>query len=194
MDISTHAPRTGSDCPFAASTGQKSAYFNPRSPHGERPADKRCNQLRKHFNPRSPHGERPVVGGSNCFQNDFNPRSPHGERHVNAFIARAGLISTHAPRTGSDYEYFDALRSSKHFNPRSPHGERHPRPVGRPAPGADFNPRSPHGERQPPRPALAIPTKFQPTLPARGATTDGDAQAPPRKISTHAPRTGSDVI
>ena len=82
MDISTHAPRTGSDCPFAASTGQKSAYFNPRSPHGERPADKRCNQLRKHFNPRSPHGERPVVGGSNCFQNDFNPRSPHGERLV----------------------------------------------------------------------------------------------------------------
>ena len=34
--------------------------------------------------------------------------------------------------------------------------------------------------------------KFQSTLPARGATTDGDAQAPPRKISIHAPRTGSD--
>ena len=33
---------------------------------------------------------------------------------------------------------------------------------------------------------------FQSTLPARGATTDGDAQAPPRKISIHAPRTGSD--
>ena len=34
----------------------------------------------------------------------------------------------------------------------------------------NFNPRSPHGERP----------------------TDGDAQAPPRKISIHAPRTGSD--
>ena len=34
---------------------------------------------------------------------------------------------------------------------------------------------------------------FQSTLPARGATTDGDAQAPPRKISIHAPRTGSDI-
>ena len=36
--------------------------------------------------------------------------------------------------------------------------------------------------------------QFQSTLPARGATTDGDAQAPPRKISIHAPRTGSDLI
>ena len=34
---------------------------------------------------------------------------------------------------------------------------------------------------------------FQSTLPARGATTDGDAQAPLRKISIHAPRTGSDT-
>ena len=55
-----------------------------------------------------------------------------------------------------------------------------------------FNPRSPHGER--PFPSLLIfpSAGFQSTLPARGATTDGDAQAPPRKISIHAPRTGSD--
>ena len=55
------------------------------------------------------------------------------------------------------------------FNPRSPHGERQEATSGAPAAG-DFNPRSPHGERP----------------------TDGDAQAPPRKISIHAPRTGSD--
>ena len=78
-------------------------------------------------------------------------------------------ISIHAPRTGSDVTTIGKAIEVIHFNPRSP-----------------------HGERRPPRPALAIPTKFQSTLPARGATTDGDAQAPPRKISIHAPRTGSD--
>ena len=55
-----------------------------------------------------------------------------------------------------------------HFNPRSPHGER-PEPPAAARAASNFNPRSPHGERP-----------------------DGDAQAPPRKISTHAPRTGSD--
>ena len=57
-DISTHAPRTGSDILLFSS---KAAffYFNPRSPHGER----RCTNIRSragvYFNPRSPHGERP---------------------------------------------------------------------------------------------------------------------------------------
>ena len=35
----------------------------------------------------------------------------------------------------------------------------------------DFNPRSPHGERQYVRIAGDVPIGFQPTLPARGATT-----------------------
>ena len=35
-----------------------------------------------HFNPRSPHGERPAHTTSISGLNDFNPRSPHGERLV----------------------------------------------------------------------------------------------------------------
>ena len=55
--ISIHAPRTGSDQsrqpePPAASN------FNPRSPHGERPAQHPDSPRGGHFNPRSPHGER----------------------------------------------------------------------------------------------------------------------------------------
>ena len=82
----------------------------------------------------------------------------------------AAKISIHAPRTGSDTLPDDGWTATSHFNPRSPHGERRHQPA---APAA--------GGR-----------RFQSTLPARGATTDGDAQAPPRKISIHAPRTGSD--
>ena len=35
--------------------------------------------------------------------------------------------------------------------------------------------------------------KFQPTLPARGATARAPSAAIPTRISTHAPRTGSDT-
>ena len=34
--ISIHAPRTGSDLKETPWEGEKNAYFNPRSPHGER--------------------------------------------------------------------------------------------------------------------------------------------------------------
>ena len=56
-----------------------------------------------------------------------------------------------------------------------------------------FNPRSPHGERRE-RPVRRAPAgRFQPTLPARGATGQHAEQSERLSISTHAPRTGSDV-
>ena len=78
-------------------------------------------------------------------------------------------ISTHAPRTGSD-------PTTKLPIPRL----------------YDFNPRSPHGERLMRSLISADLRKFQPTLPARGATVRVALFAPLVRISTHAPRTGSD--
>ena len=102
-DISTHAPRTGSDgCNF--NRRESRCDFNPRSPHGERPSSytlsgglltfqptlpargatdgrRRTSAAAKDFNPRSPHGERRLPArSSQSFPRDFNPRSPHGER------------------------------------------------------------------------------------------------------------------
>ena len=57
LDISIHAPRTGSDVTDTL-TLQADVHFNPRSPHGERPAWSQRIQLPPNFNPRSPHGER----------------------------------------------------------------------------------------------------------------------------------------
>ena len=55
--ISIHAPRTGSD--YTGTGGRKCHnYFNPRSPHGERPAPADTRARAADFNPRSPHGER----------------------------------------------------------------------------------------------------------------------------------------
>ena len=39
-------------------------------------------------------------------------------------VRKADAISTHAPRTGSDWTWSAATPPNRHFNPRSPHGER----------------------------------------------------------------------
>ena len=129
-------------------------YFNPRSPHGERPWREPSAATHSDFNPRSPHGERRyafVLDSSDGA--DFNPRSPHGERRgqsrpcasrppISIHAPRTGsdtrgrvqlvqaLISIHAPRTGSDAFRHLPKRFSSNFNPRSPHGERPPRQGG----------------------------------------------------------------
>ena len=100
----------------------------------------------------------------------FNPRSPHGERPRHGDGARVPRhISTHAPRTGSDFNNPSLMYVSLHFNPRSPHGERR---------GADAD-------------FLA-----KVVISTHAPRTGSDVREPQRKqnfrISTHAPRTGSD--
>ena len=125
----------------------------------------------------------------------FQPTLPaRGATREQKGKVRRQCISTHAPRTGSDAVEVVSLTAKY----------------------ADFNPRSPHGERrwhhcngsrtssfQPTLPARGatiraqIPTRasqFQPTLPARGATCFSAAYVEAHDISTHAPRTGSDVV
>ena len=80
------------------------------------------------------------------------------------------IISTHAPRTGSDLgRQRKQLFAHGDFNPRSPHGERR-ESVPASAQPRHFNPRSPHGERPKHPDWVSCRCKFQPTLPARGAT------------------------
>ena len=147
-------------------------YFNPRSPHGERhfihlhtarsrvfqptlpargataqsPLELACQFL---FQPTLPARGATVsaffllIG---LFH--FNPRSPHGERHTqHAHTGTLLRISTHAPRTGSDF----CLRKAACRPTISTHA---------PRTGSDRG----AGETLPP---LYL---FQPTLPARGAT------------------------
>ena len=193
--ISTHAPRTGSDpcargCPGEARTISTHA---PRTGSDGRGLHQRGRDA--DFNPRSPHGERRSCAHEHRRVPNFNPRSPHGERRQRfAGLRHNAAISTHAPRTGSDGNpvikhrqippfqptlpargatMFCQRRQNigMNFNPRSPHGERHQHHGHQPE-GHHFNPRSPHGERP-------------------------DAQLKRflrQPISTHAPRTGSDLI
>ena len=125
-DISTHAPRTGSDAP----AWQRPPRWPPISTHAPRTGSDRLRRdafpSGRYFNPRSPHGERRTTAARSCGGCTFQPTLP----------AR-GATAAHA----------EGLHRRADFNPRSPHGER--RECGwRCSSGCHFNPRSPHGERQ----------------------------------------------
>ena len=112
---------------------------------------------------------------------DFNPRSPHGERPYCLYIHNVSFaISTHAPRTGSD----DGGRGifKRHVHNISTHA---------PRTGSDlhqgFGDTSQHISTHAPRTgsdtscqtAGVNMSAFQPTLPARGATTASLRFEPP---------------
>ena len=79
--ISIHAPREGSDH-RRADCGQSAGHFYPRSPRGERPAPR-------------PTMQKQVLFLSTLPARGATARAP-------AHHAKAGLISIHAPREGSD--------------------------------------------------------------------------------------------
>ena len=81
-------------------------------------------------------------------------------------------ISIHAPRTGSDLNFFSIFNSSSYFNPRSPHGERL---------------------------LMALSTATMINISIHAPRTGSDRYRagrynPAERISIHAPRTGSDGI
>ena len=127
------------------------------------------------------------------------------------------IISTHAPRTGSDFNVYDEickdfifqptlpargatagagalLGAVQTFQPTLPARGATGFPVDWIAIGKYFNPRSPHGERQGLGRYSEQSRQFQPTLPARGATQQAYQYEKTIFISTHAPRTGSDSV
>ena len=124
------------------------AYFNPRSPWGERRRDGGCRHGRRdYFNPRSPWGERRGLGYGLALFLGISIHAPRGGSDMSETgRVLACTISIHAPRGGSDSDRFSADSRPCHFNPRSPWGERQLSAMASIA-IFDFNPRSPWGER-----------------------------------------------
>ena len=169
-DISTHAPRTGSDS-LAIFSSILTGYFNPRSPHGERPSPPRLLPRLQHFNPRSPHGERhlavlahqpdvvisthaPRTGSDGCCERKQNKHpciSTHAPRTGSDSrckpVSAESCISTHAPRTGSDGDWYDAWDSGA-ISTHAPRTGSDTSKHRKSSLTSYFNPRSPHGERR----------------------------------------------
>ena len=169
--ISIHAPRTGSD-PTLSFRPRHGGYFNPRSPHGERPppllkslirvwsfqstlpargATADGIPVRTHDLLISIHAPRTgsdrisaAEAAIELFQSTLPARGATWDDISEAYSA---YISIHAPRTGSDSTLTVQMPLSSYFNPRSPHGERQWGRWWLMLSPAHFNPRSPHGER-----------------------------------------------
>ena len=144
--ISIHAPRTGSD--FSSSRIVLiSSNFNPRSPHGERPATPNAIVSMVTFQSTLPARgatqSSTFITHLSAFQSTLpargatnQRRAARGREYISIHAPRTGSdwtkavvdafvdISIHAPRTGSDYNRSTADAVVDYFNPRSPHGER----------------------------------------------------------------------
>ena len=143
--------------------------FNPRSPHGERPAAGAPRKQRSAISIHAPRTGSDAKGAQALSPAPFQSTLPaRGATDPGKDDIIFDGISIHAPRTGSDfnfygqqsYEYISihAPRTGSDlpprgrlvhpdFNPRSPHGERRfPCKTARFL--CNFNPRSPHGERR----------------------------------------------
>ena len=171
-----------------------SPYFNPLSPHGERPSDTLLDDESLQFQSTLPAwGETDGGDAHGGGGGDFNPLSPHGERRA---------------------EPERPAEEPEDFNPLSPHGERRDEPEeggdgdgfqstlpawGETSANINTNPRT---EFQSTLPAWGEtwirhgrrwkPSGFQSTLPAWGETWPTAWVRPPAKISIHSPRMGRD--
>ena len=171
-------------------------YFNPRSPHGERHAERTLRRpILRHFNPRSPHGERPGVRGRCAGRNGISTHAPRtGSDRSVPVCGRRRSISTHAPRTGSDRSLEQRCPYRFNFNPRSPHGERRffHADVLPPLTISTHAPRT--GSDAIVTPAAAAQYQFQPTLPARGATIVTPAAAAQYQFQPTLPARGATLL
>ena len=208
--ISIHAPRMGSDCKLPGSGGACTISIHaPRM--GSDYCGITCTSRRAYFNPRSPDGERLIKKLEPASLGKFQSTLPGwGATFGGAAGAFHGHISIHAPRMGSDWNAragnctpprfqstlpgWGATRRPfrsvwrRNFNPRSPDGERqdavdattaeqsisiHAPRMGSDFPMStissivcDFNPRSPDGERPAYRMRFEVhPNDFNPRSP-----------------------------
>ena len=147
-----------------------SAYFGPRSPHGERRGWFRSNTAAVHFNPRSPQGSDIDPDILQTSENNFNPRSPHRERlpRIGGQIPGHRFQST-LPVGGATEPQFIIDSYIEIFQSTLSVGGR---------------PKKIHNRGD--------DSGFQSTLPTWGATDIGKRADTVRNISIHAPRMGSD--
>ena len=192
--------------------------FNPRPPYGERPA----STPKAVIAPLEFQSTPPVRGATylpSLLDLPVKFQSTPPVRGATPLLRKNGIryiISIHAPRTGSDGEPVwcedfgcwdfnprppygerpaggsSPTRTPAYFNPRPPYGERRATPdvCGR---RSDFNPRPPYGERPTPLPGACQARNFNPRPPYGERPAARWSLPAGRRISIHAPRTGSDV-
>ena len=126
LDISIHAPLTGSDV-YDKQAEQCVSYISIHAPltGSDQIIQTRMSQFLD-FNPRSPHRERQAhVQVCERPTTYFNPRSPHRERlYIPSITMIIHLFQSTLPSQGATLGRIKNGRTWKNFNPRSPRRER----------------------------------------------------------------------
>ena len=214
--ISIHAPCGGSDITTTLTTLQEKkfqstlpvggatltpppsastpAYFNPRSPWGERPGNIWFCCVELPISIHAPRGGSDGSGpGAAADHERFQSTLPvGGATHGGLRLREVQGISIHAPRGGSDSPMLIAKCATDDFNPRSPWGERHQKRPGQ-HPWDAISIHAPRGGSDGEGTAHSHRLRgFQSTLPVGGATGSMFSEPDEDEISIHAPRGGSD--
>ncbi len=150
---------------------QSSADFNPRSPCGERPQPSAAAYPRGSISIHAPLAGSDGMGVfTQSAQLRFQSTLPL--RGATPFLLPIGpmtIISIHAPLAGSD-NAADKLRNLLIISIHAPLAGSDDQPDFAQDIQRNFNPRSPCGERPPGSPPRWPRSRFQSTLPLRGAT------------------------
>ena len=189
-------------------------YFNPRSPHGERPSFPISDTATLKFQSTLPAWERRGWQLAAVRNGVFQSTLPHGERPPTIPLNRRDdAISIHAPAWGATTLSSSRRMVSSYFNPRPrmgsdtsvsflsvdrdlfqstlPHGERRKRRRRIRHTTIHFNPRSRMGSDKYPQVCLSVRTYFNPRS---RMESDSTSRARPSWKSNFNPRSrmGSD--
>ena len=192
--VSTHAPLAGSDLSYSFAAFSK-GVFQPTLPlRGATVPMLLVGILLWRFNPRSPCGERRKPECFTVAADGFQPTLPlrgatrsrcrcHARWQVSThaplagsdrlqvrFCVRSIPVSTHAPLAGSDVLAGERALRARDVSTHAPLAGSDSACSMTGCGAASFNPRSPCGERREITDFVRSVSKFQPTLPLRGAT------------------------
>ena len=143
--------------------------FNSRSPSGERPSRRWCQDGNRRFNSRSPSGERPGTPSTYAVRSAFQLTLPEwGATRKTTRLLESAEFQLTLPEWGATTLIRHPCRL-RGFNSRSPSGER---PLGQCRCSAryDVSTHAPRVGSDPRETKLSPPKKFQLTLPEWGAT------------------------
>ncbi len=192
--VSTHAPLAGSDYQGYV-IAQDIDIVSTHAPLAGSDAHRLVNERVFVVSTHAPLAGSDVHSIRCRIARDVSTHAPLAGSDSIKYFYDAGMtiVSTHAPLAGSDS--FSTLTYFLHVvsthaplagsDSRLPDGEQA---------AASFNSRSPCGERPSLLPMLNTSSKFQLTLPLRGATEPHELEDLDDDVSTHAPLAGSDHL
>ena len=119
--ISIHAPRMGSD-PTGSRDINITVYFNPRSPHGERPLNAYATDRSRVFQSTLPAWGATADPGSVYPDSPISIHAPRMGSDVSEIgtMYASPIISIHAPRMGSDLQILDLYTQILRFQSTLP--------------------------------------------------------------------------